>query len=124
MFSIVAYQCEAMDGKQPSQKHEQKGSGLSQALVEEGKIKYIGLSEVGADDLRKAHKVHPITAVQLEWSLWTRDAEVGHAAVTASQWHAHAMPLRGVKASSALPLFESLGHCCICYPVFISKQQL
>lgn len=48
-----------------------------QALVEEGKIKYIGLSEVGPDDLRKAHKVHPISAVQLEWSLWTRDAEVG-----------------------------------------------
>ncbi|DBA67927.1 hypothetical protein WJX79_000034 [Trebouxia sp. C0005] len=45
------------------------------ALVEEGKIKYIGLSEVGIQDLRKAHKVHPITAVQLEWSLWTRDAE-------------------------------------------------
>lgn len=47
-----------------------------QALVEEGKIKYVGLSEVSADDLRQAHKVHPITAVQLEWSLWTRDAEV------------------------------------------------
>lgn len=48
-----------------------------QALVEEGKIKYVGLSEVSADDLRKAHDVHPVTAVQLEWSLWTRDAEVG-----------------------------------------------
>lgn len=47
-----------------------------QALVEEGKIKYVGLSEVSAEDLRKAHRVHPITAVQLEWSLWTRDAEV------------------------------------------------
>jgi len=67
-------------GEQLSQNQEQEGSGLSQALVEEGKIKYIGLSEVGADDLRKAHKVHPITAVQLEWSLWTRDAEVGHTA--------------------------------------------
>ena len=49
---------------------------LYQALVDEGKIKYIGLSEVGPDDLRKAHSVHPITAVQLEWSLWTRDVEV------------------------------------------------
>lgn len=49
---------------------------ILQALVDEGKIKYVGLSEVSADDLRKAHKVHPITAVQLEWSLWTRDAEV------------------------------------------------
>ena len=45
--------------------------------MEEGKIKYVGLSEVGPDDLRKAHKVHPISAVQLEWSLWTRDVEVG-----------------------------------------------
>jgi aryl-alcohol dehydrogenase-like predicted oxidoreductase len=44
-------------------------------LVKEGKVRYLGLSEVSAEDLRKAHAVHPITAVQLEWSLWTRDAE-------------------------------------------------
>lgn len=44
-------------------------------LVKEGKVKYLGLSEVSADALRKAHSVHPITAVQLEWSLWTREAE-------------------------------------------------
>ncbi|KAJ0770260.1 putative perakine reductase [Helianthus annuus] len=44
-------------------------------LVEEGKIKYIGLSEAGPATIRRAHAVHPITAVQLEWSLWTRDAE-------------------------------------------------
>ena len=47
-----------------------------QKLVEEGKVRYLGLSEVGASEIRRAHKVHPITAVQLEWSLWTRDAEV------------------------------------------------
>ena len=47
-----------------------------QELVKEGKVRYLGLSEVSADDLRKAHAVHPITAVQLEWALWTRDAEV------------------------------------------------
>ncbi|KAK9803294.1 hypothetical protein WJX72_008926 [[Myrmecia] bisecta] len=45
------------------------------ALVEEGKVRYLGLSEVSPEDLRKAHAVHPITAVQLEWSLWTRDVE-------------------------------------------------
>jgi len=89
-------------GEQLSQKQEQEGSGLSQALVEEGKIKYIGLSEVGGDDLRKAHKVHPITAVQLEWSLWTRDAEVGHAAFTASCWQAHVTPLHSPKATAVL----------------------
>lgn len=44
-------------------------------LVEEGKIKYIGLSEAGPEDIRKAHSVHPITAYQLEWSLWSRDGE-------------------------------------------------
>ncbi|GFY83665.1 NAD(P)-linked oxidoreductase superfamily protein [Actinidia rufa] len=44
-------------------------------LVEEGKIKYIGLSEASAATIRRAHAVHPITAIQLEWSLWTRDVE-------------------------------------------------
>ncbi|KAJ0467874.1 putative perakine reductase [Helianthus annuus] len=44
-------------------------------LVEEGKIKYIGLSEASPSTIRRAHSVHPITAVQLEWSLWTRDHE-------------------------------------------------
>ncbi|KAI6693865.1 hypothetical protein NL676_021575 [Syzygium grande] len=49
--------------------------GELKKLVEEGKIKYIGLSEVSASTIRRAHVVHPITAVQLEWSLWTRDVE-------------------------------------------------
>ncbi|CAL9238039.1 unnamed protein product [Arabidopsis halleri] len=44
-------------------------------LVEEGKIKYIGLSEASVSTIRRAHAVHPITSVQLEWSLWTRDVE-------------------------------------------------
>jgi aryl-alcohol dehydrogenase-like predicted oxidoreductase len=44
-------------------------------LVEEGKVKYIGLSEASASTIRRAHAVHPITAVQLEWSLWSRDVE-------------------------------------------------
>ena len=44
-------------------------------LVEEGKVKYLGLSEASAADIRRAHSVHPITAVQLEYSLWTRDIE-------------------------------------------------
>lgn len=44
-------------------------------LVEEGKIKYIGLSEASPDTIRRAHAVHPITALQMEWSLWTREIE-------------------------------------------------
>ena len=46
-------------------------------LVNAGKVKAIGLSEVSATTLRKAHAVHPITALQTEYSLWTRNAEVG-----------------------------------------------
>ncbi|XP_022881623.1 probable aldo-keto reductase 3 [Olea europaea var. sylvestris] len=49
--------------------------GELKKLVEEGKIKYIGLSEASASTIRRAHAVHPITAVQLEWSLWSRDSE-------------------------------------------------
>jgi aryl-alcohol dehydrogenase-like predicted oxidoreductase len=49
--------------------------GEMKKLVEEGKIKYIGLSEASASTIRRAHAVHPITAVQIEWSLWTRDVE-------------------------------------------------
>ncbi len=45
-------------------------------LVETGKVGSIGLSEVSADTLRKAHKVHPIAAVQSEYSLWSRNAEI------------------------------------------------
>ena len=44
-------------------------------LIKEGKVRYIGLSEAGAHTLRRANKVHPITAVQTEYSLWTRDPE-------------------------------------------------
>ena len=46
-----------------------------QELVEEGKIRYVGVSELGIANLRKAHAVHPITAYQMEWSLFARDVE-------------------------------------------------
>jgi aryl-alcohol dehydrogenase-like predicted oxidoreductase len=46
-------------------------------LVDEGKVRYLGLSEVHPNTLRRAHKVHPIAAVQSEYSLWTRDPEKG-----------------------------------------------
>ncbi|RYR02405.1 hypothetical protein Ahy_B06g081201 isoform B [Arachis hypogaea] len=49
--------------------------GELKKLVEEGKIRYIGLSEASANTIRRAHAVHPITALQLEWSLWTREIE-------------------------------------------------
>ena len=46
-------------------------------LIKAGKIRYIGLSEASPETLRRAHKVHPITALQSEYSLWTRDPEQG-----------------------------------------------
>ncbi len=53
---------------------EESVGALAQ-LVEAGKIRAIGLSEISADSLRRAHGVHPITAVQSEYSLWTRTPE-------------------------------------------------
>jgi aryl-alcohol dehydrogenase-like predicted oxidoreductase len=49
--------------------------GALAELVKQGKIRYIGLSEAGASTLRRAAKVHPIAALQTEYSLWTRDPE-------------------------------------------------
>ena len=49
--------------------------GAMAELVRAGKVRYLGLSEAGADTIRRAHAVHPITALQSEYSLWTRDPE-------------------------------------------------
>ncbi len=49
--------------------------GAMAELVQEGKVRYLGLSEASAETIRRAHAVHPITAVQSEYSLWTRDIE-------------------------------------------------
>jgi aryl-alcohol dehydrogenase-like predicted oxidoreductase len=51
--------------------------GAMAGLVEAGKVRFLGLSEVGPEILRRAHGVHPITAVQSEYSLWSRDPEDG-----------------------------------------------
>jgi aryl-alcohol dehydrogenase-like predicted oxidoreductase len=49
--------------------------GAMARLVEEGKVRYLGLSEAAAATIRRAHAVHPVTALQTEYSLWTRDVE-------------------------------------------------
>jgi aryl-alcohol dehydrogenase-like predicted oxidoreductase len=49
--------------------------GAMSRLVEDGKIRFIGLSEASADTLRRADRIHPVTAVQSEYSLWSRDVE-------------------------------------------------
>ena len=49
--------------------------GAMAALVAAGKVRHLGLSEAAADTIRRAHAVHPISALQSEWSLWSRDVE-------------------------------------------------
>ena len=49
--------------------------GAMSDLVRAGKVRFLGLSEAAADTIRRAHATHPITALQTEWSLWTRDVE-------------------------------------------------
>ena len=51
--------------------------GAMAQLVKQGKVRHIGLSEASAVTLRRAHKIYPITALQTEYSLWTRDVESG-----------------------------------------------
>jgi aryl-alcohol dehydrogenase-like predicted oxidoreductase len=54
----------------------EESTGALSRLVEQGKVRTIGLSEVSAQTIRKAHAVHPVTAVQTEYSLWTRNPEI------------------------------------------------
>jgi aryl-alcohol dehydrogenase-like predicted oxidoreductase len=49
--------------------------GAMARLVEQGKVRYLGLCEAGADTIRRAHAVHPLAAIETEYSLWTRDLE-------------------------------------------------
>jgi len=49
--------------------------GAMSRLVEEGKVRFLGLSEAGANTIRRAHRTHPISALQTEYSLWSRDPE-------------------------------------------------
>jgi aryl-alcohol dehydrogenase-like predicted oxidoreductase len=56
--------------------------GAMAELVAAGKVRHLGLSEAGPETIRRAHAVHPITALQSEWSLWTRDVETNGALET------------------------------------------
>lgn len=68
---IDLYYVHRIDARTPI---EETMSGLAK-LVEEGKIGHIGLCEVSADTLKRAHAIHPVAAVQTEYSLWSREAE-------------------------------------------------
>jgi aryl-alcohol dehydrogenase-like predicted oxidoreductase len=56
--------------------------GAMARLVEQGKVRHLGLCEAGPETIRRAHATHPLAAVQMEYSLWTRDAEDKILAVT------------------------------------------
>ena len=56
--------------------------GAMKELVDAGKVRHLGISEASAATIRKAHSVHAITAVQTEWSLWTRDVEANDVLTT------------------------------------------
>jgi len=68
---VDLYYCHRLDSKTPI---EQTVRAMAE-LKQEGKIKYLGLSECSSESLRRAHKVHPISAVQIEYSPWALDIE-------------------------------------------------
>jgi len=70
--AIDLYYLHRMDTNVPIE----ESIGALAELVREGKIRAIGVSEVSASSLRRAHAVHPVTAVQSEYSLWTRNPEI------------------------------------------------
>lgn len=70
---IDLYYLHRLDPKVPIE----ESTGALAELVQEGKVRSIGLSEVSAETLRRAHAVHPIAALQQEYSLWTRNPELG-----------------------------------------------
>src|SRR5574340_971351 len=51
--------------------------GAMKRLVEQGKVRYLALSEAGPETIRRANRIHPIAAVETEYSLWSRDVENG-----------------------------------------------
>ena len=59
--------------------------GAMASLVAAGKVRYLGISEAAPATIRRAHAVHPIAAVQTEWSLWTRDVEVNDVRTTTQE---------------------------------------
>ncbi|MFE2096657.1 aldo/keto reductase [Streptomyces sp. PTD9-10] len=68
---VDLYYLHRVDPKTPIE----ESIGTMAELVQAGKVRYIGVSEVSADELERAHAVHPITALQSEYSLWSREIE-------------------------------------------------
>ncbi|MDV6235885.1 aldo/keto reductase [Leptospira ellisii] len=75
-YSLVRLGVEAIDIYQPSRVDPtipiEETIGAIKELIEEGKVRYLGLSEASPENIRKAHKIHPVTALEIEYSLATR----------------------------------------------------
>ena len=71
--------------------------GAMAELVEQGKVRHIGLSEAAPETIRRANAVHPITAVQTEYSLWSRDPE------------AEILPTSASSGSGSFPILRLVG---------------
>ena len=67
-------------------------------------MKHLGISEASADEIRRAHAVHPISACQLEWSLWSRDVEVSPLVLPCAACHARSAAAAAAP-SPELPLW-------------------
>ena len=77
--------------------------GAMSRLVEQGKVRYLGLCEAGAETIRRAHKTHPLTALETEYSLWTRDVEAESCRRCASSASVSCPIRRSAAASSPAP---------------------
>ena len=83
-------------------------AGAVKDLIAEGKVKHFGLSEAGAQTIRRAHAVQPVTALQSEYSLWWRKPEAGnHPHCSKSSASASSLTARSAKASSPARSIES-----------------
>src|SRR2546429_2541873 len=87
---------------------------LFRSLVRKGKVRYIGLSEASVTTIRRAHKVHPITAVQTENSLWTRDRSEEHTSELQSRLHLVCRLLLEKKKKYDHCINYSSSHSCSC----------
>jgi aryl-alcohol dehydrogenase-like predicted oxidoreductase len=94
-------------------------AGAVAELVAAGKVRHFGLSEAAADTIRRAHAVHPVTAVQSEYSLWTRDpepqvlptcAELGIGFVPFSPLHVHVLGVHQLVSRGGGP--PTAADCC------------
>ena len=68
--------CGLQGGQQAVTAESEASLPWTQELVDERKVRYVGLSECTADQLRRAHAITPVTVVEIEWSLWARENEV------------------------------------------------